>query len=719
MAVNLDKLRNIGIIAHIDAGKTTTTERMLFYTGVTHKIGEVHDGDATMDWMTQEQERGITITSAATTIFWDYNKKKCQINIADTPGHIDFTVEVERCLRVIDGAVGLFCASSGVEPQSETVWRQANKYNVPRLCFVNKMDRMGANFFSTIEEIEDKLGAEVLPLQIPIGKEEHFKGVVDLVKNRAIVWNEEDQGRTFQEVPIPDDLKDDVAKYRSQLLERIALELGDEALLERACDAPESITEEEIIAGVRKGTLAMSFFPALCGSAFKNKGVQILLDAVCAYLPSPQDLADIEGRDLEDEDKRITRKHSSSEPFSALCFKIATDPFVGRIAFLRVYSGKLDAGTSVFNARTQKRERISRILQIHANKRTPLESAQAGDICAAVGFKNLKTGDTLCDDKARILLESMVFPEPVVSIVIEPKKKDDLDKLSMAISRLVEEDPTLQVEMDPETNQTVMKGMGELHLEVITDRFKDEFGVEVNRGVPQVAYREALTGTIKHREIFKKQTGGRGKFADIEFIMSPITGIPDGVKVPKGVDKDNIPTKGLFFLNEVVGGRIPREYIPSVAKGFESSMKTGPLAGYPLEAMQIRLLDGSYHNVDSDSMAFEEVAVRAFRKAAMMANPVLMEPIMDVEVSTPDGHTGQVTGDLNKRRGVIRTIERKGVTEIIKAQVPLSELFGYVNTLRSLTSGRASASRTFSHYEPVPKHVSDEIIANKGGNKNM
>ncbi|MEM9569556.1 MAG: elongation factor G [Bacteroidota bacterium] len=702
----LNLLRNIGIMAHIDAGKTTTTERILYYTGISHKIGEVHDGAATMDWMAQEQERGITITSAATTTFWEApieNKSgtatptSFQINIIDTPGHIDFTVEVERSLRILDGAVGLFCAVGGVEPQSETVWRQADKYGVPRMCFVNKMDRIGANFFNVVDDIKAKLDADVLPLQIPIGAEDNFKGVIDLVRNKALMWDEADKGMSTKEMPIPSDLADTAKKYRDNMLERLALE--DEKLLEKLYDNPDTITIAEIRAAIRKGTIEMSFFPVLCGSAFKNKGVQPLLDAICHYLPSPLDLPPTEGTDINT-GKTIVREHSPEAPFSALCFKIATDPFVGRIAFMRVYSGSLEAGSAVFNTRTQKKERIARLMQMHANKQNKIERISAGDICGGVGFKNLKTGDTLCDEKNKIVLESMDFPEPVVNIVIEPKSNKDLDKLSAALSRLLEEDPTLRVEVDNETNQTILKGMGELHLDIIIDRIKREFNVEVSQGQPQVAYREALTTTITHREIHKKQSGGRGQFADIQFKIGPV--------IEREEDK-----KGLYFINEIKGGNIPREFIPAVEKGFKEAMKNGPLAGYPLEDMQVTLFDGSFHNVDSDSLSFELASKTAFRVASPKAGPVLMEPIMDVEVSTPDDYTGQVTGDLKKRRGDIKSMETKGNASLIKAEVPLARLFGYVNDLRSLSSGRALASRTFSHYAAVPKNIADEIIDKK------
>ncbi|MEM9737831.1 MAG: elongation factor G [Bacteroidota bacterium] len=703
MAKNLNLLRNIGIMAHIDAGKTTTTERILFYTGREHKLKEVHEGEATMDWMDQERERGITITSAATTTSWNVQEKekngkvverKYQINIIDTPGHVDFTVEVERSLRVLDGGVVLFCAVSGVEPQSETVWRQADKYGVPRICFVNKMDRAGANFLNVVQEIKTKLGADPLPLQIPIGSEDAFRGVVDLIQNKAFIWKDEDKGKEPEEVTIPADMEELVNQYRQELIERIALE--DEQLLEKFYDNPASITAAEIVYGIRKGVIGMSFVPVLCGSAFKNKGVQALLDAVCAYLPSPLDLPDTQGTTLQGES--ITRKASNSEPFAALCFKIATDPFVGKLAFMRVYSGMLDAGSYVYNTRSNQRVRISRLLQMHSNKQNPIKQIEAGDICAGTGFKDLKTGDTICDEKNPILLESITFPDPVVGIVVEPKKKSDIDKLAIALSKLVEEDPTLRVETNQETGQTILRGMGDLHLEIIIDRIRREFSVEVNQGEPQVAYREKLTRAKPHREIYKKQTGGRGKFADIQFEIGPV------------VDEELQKKKGIVFINEVKGGNIPKEFIPAVQKGFELSMKSGPLAKYPIDNMQVRLIDGSYHDVDSDSLSFELCAKVAFREAAKEAGPVLLEPIMRVEVVTPKEYMGQVTGDINRRRGIIQGMEMKGELQIIKAEVPLAELFGYINTLRTFTSGRASAVRTFSHYDVVPKNIADEVI---------
>ncbi|MEL6606866.1 MAG: elongation factor G [Bacteroidota bacterium] len=700
MSKDLKFLRNIGIMAHIDAGKTTTTERILYYTGLTHKIGEVHDGGAVMDWMEQEQERGITITSAATTTFWKYptsqgkstsDTKEFKVNIIDTPGHVDFTVEVERSLRVLDGAVALFCAVSGVEPQSETVWRQADKYRVPRICFINKMDRAGADFFKAVAEIKDKLGANPVPLQIPIGSEENFKGVVDLITNEAIIWNEKDQGMTYEVVPIPEDLKDTVDEWRQNLVESVAS--YDDALLEKFFEDPNSITKEEMIAAIRKAVIDLSFSPVLCGSAFKNKGVQALLDAVCSYLPSPVDLPAVKGTNPDSEEEE-TRKPSVEEPFAALAFKIATDPFVGRLAFMRVYSGSLDAGSYVYNNRTGKKERISRLMQMHSNKQNPIDKVEAGDICACVGFKDIKTGDSLTNEKDRLVLESISFPEPVIGYSIEPKKQADVDKLSMAITKLVEEDPTLRVETNEETGQTVLRGMGELHLEIIIDRLKREFKLEINQGAPQVAYKEAITTGVEHKEVYKKQSGGRGKFADIVFELSP-----------REDDK-----QGLEFENAIVGGAIPKEFIPAVQKGFESAMVNGPLAGYPVEAMKVRLFHGSFHDVDSDSLSFELAARLGFKEAAKKATPVLMEPVMGVEVTTPDEYTGSVTGDLNKRRGIMKGMEVKGGVQVVKADVPLAELFGYVTDLRTITSGRAAATLTFSHYEKVPKNLSEEII---------
>jgi elongation factor G len=702
---NLKNLRNIGIMAHIDAGKTTTTERILYYTGLTHKIGEVHDGGAVMDWMEQEQERGITITSAATTTFWKYPTEQGKllpetseygINIIDTPGHVDFTVEVERSLRVLDGAVALFCAVSGVEPQSETVWRQADKYKVPRICFVNKMDRAGADFFGVVEDIKQKLKANPVPLQVPIGSEDTFVGVVDLITNKAIIWNEEDKGMTYEEVPIPEDLVSVVDEWRQKLVESVAD--YDEALLEKFFEDPDSITPEEMRAAIRKAVIDMSFSPVLVGSAFKNKGVQSLLDAVCEYLPSPVDLPPVKGINPYTE-KDEFRKPSNQDAFSALAFKIATDPFVGRLAFFRVYSGTLEAGSYVFNMRTEKKERISRLMQMHSNKQNPINMVEAGDIAAGVGFKDIKTGDTLVDEKHKIVLESMSFPEPVIGYAIEAKTQADVDKLGNAIAKLVEEDPTLRVHTDEETGQTVLRGMGELHLEIIIDRLKREFKVEINQGAPQVAYKESISVNVEHKEVYKKQSGGRGKFADIVFELGPRE---DG-------------KEGLEFVNNIVGGVIPKEFIPAIEKGFTSAMKNGPLAGFPVESMKVRLFHGSFHDVDSDSLSFELAARLGFKNAAKKAQPLLLEPIMSVEVVTPDEYTGPVTGDLNKRRGIMKGMDTKAGAQVIKADVPLSSLFGYVTDLRTISSGRATASLTFSHYDPVPSGIQEEIIKKSKG----
>ena len=707
---DLNYLRNIGIMAHIDAGKTTTTERILYYTGLSHKIGEVHDGAATMDWMEQEQERGITITSAATTTYWKYPTQQGKIidstsdfrvNIIDTPGHVDFTVEVERSLRVLDGAVALFCAVSGVEPQSETVWRQADKYKVPRICFVNKMDRAGADFLNVVKEIKEKLNAKPVPLQIPIGAEEGFKGVVDLITNEAIVWNEDDMGMTYNVVDIPENLKDTVDEWRQNLVENVAE--YDDNLLEKFFEDPDSITKEEMMAAIRKAVIDMSFSPVMCGSAFKNKGVQALLDAVCSYLPSPLDLPPVTGTNPDDEEE-TSRKPSNDEPFAALAFKIATDPFVGRLCFFRVYSGKLDAGSYIFNNRNGKKERISRLMQMHSNKQNPIDTVNAGDICAGVGFKDIKTGDTLSDEKSKIVLESMSFPDPVIGYAIEPKQQADVDKLGMAVSKLIEEDPTLRVNTDDETGQTVLRGMGELHLEIIIDRLKREFKVEINQGAPQVAYKESILSSTTHQEVYKKQSGGRGKFADIVFEIGPRDEDAEG--------------EGLQFVNQITGGKIPREFIPAVEKGFKNAMSNGPLAGFPVQSLKVRLYDGSFHDVDSDSLSFELAAGIAFKKSAKKAQPVLMEPIMSVEVTSPDEFTGGVTGDLNKRRGIMKGMDMKGNSQIIKADVPLSALFGYVTDLRTLSSGRASASLTFSHYSSVPKHIAEEIIKKNNGEIN-
>ena len=709
MAKDLKYLRNIGIMAHVDAGKTTTTERILYYTGISHKIGEVHDGAATMDWMEQEQERGITITSAATTTTWNYPteqgtvikglSKPYNINIIDTPGHVDFTVEVERSLRVLDGAVALFCASSGVEPQSETVWRQADKYKVPRICFVNKMDRAGADFFSTVQEIIDKLGANPVPLQIPIGAEDEFAGVVDLIKNKAIYWNEEDKGMTYEVAEIPDDLVEVAEEWRQKLVEAVAE--YDEALLEKFFEDPDSISEEEMMVAIRAAVIDMSMSPVMCGSAFKNKGVQAVLDAVCSYLPSPLDLPPMEGVNPDTEEAE-TRKPSADEPFAALAFKIATDPFVGRLAFFRVYSGTLNSGSYVHNARTGKKERISRLLQMHSNKQNQIPSVEAGDIAAGVGFKDIKTGDSLVDEKHKIVLESMSFPEPVIGFAIEPKTQVDADKMGVAIGKLLEEDPTLKVFTDEETGQTIMRGMGELHLDIIMDRMRREFKVEVTQGAPQVAYREQLTSEVNHKEVYKKQSGGKGKFADIVFNIGP---------------RDDDKEEGLLFVNKIVGGVIPKEFIPSIEKGFNLSLKNGPLAGYPLTGMKVTLVHGSFHDVDSDSLSFELAARLGFKVAGKQAGPQLLEPIMGVEVVAPDEHTGSVTGDLNKRRGLMRGMDMKNGAQVIKADVPLSELFGYVTDLRTITSGRGSASLTFSHYAPVPGNIAKKIIEEVNGSK--
>ena len=712
MAVNkeLQYLRNIGIMAHIDAGKTTTSERILYYTGKTHKIGEVHDGAATMDWMEQEQERGITITSAATTTFWNYptdikgdpiaDTHQYKINLIDTPGHVDFTVEVERSLRVLDGAVALFCAVSGVEPQSETVWRQADKYSVPRICFVNKMDRAGADFFKAVAEIKEKLGANPVPLQIPIGAEDTFKGVVDLLTGKAIVWDDATEGKSYSEIPVPEDLVETVAEWRQKLVESVAE--YDDALLEKFFDNPDSITKEEMMVVIRQAVIDMKFSPVLCGSAFKNKGVQTMLDAVMAYLPSPLDMPAIMGTD-PDTGAEIVRHPDNSEPFTALAFKIATDPFVGRLCFFRCYSGVLDAGSYVLNNRTGKKERISRLMQMHSNKQNPIDRIQAGDIAAGVGFKDIRTGDTLSEEKHPIVLESMSFPEPVIGYAIEPKTQADVDRMGMAIAKLIEEDPTLKVNTDPETGQTVLRGMGELHLEIIIDRMRREFKVEINQGAPMVAYKEVLTKKVDHRETYKKQTGGRGKFGDIVFELGP---------------KETEPEKpGFEFDNAIVGGVIPREFIAPIQKGFEEAMKQGPLAGFPIEGMKVRLYHGSFHDVDSDALSFELAARGGFREAARLAGPKLLEPIMSVEVVCPDEYTGPVTGDLNRRRGLMKGMDTKGGAQLIKADVPLSQLFGYVTDLRTISSGRASASLTFSHYEQVPQNLADAIIAKVKGAK--
>jgi len=701
---DLKYTRNIGIAAHIDAGKTTTTERILYYAGVNHKIGEVHDGAATMDWMVQEQERGITITSAATTCHWHYRGNKYKMNIIDTPGHVDFTVEVNRSLRVLDGLVFLFSSVDGVEPQSETNWRLANNYNVTRIGFVNKMDRSGADFLNVVKQVKEVLGGNAVPLQLPIGAEENFKGVVDLVNNRGIVWNESDQGMTFEVVPIPADMLDEVNEYRVKLLESIAE--FDDTLMEKYFEDPNSITEAEIFAALRKACVANKIVPMLCGSAFKNKGVQTMLDYVMELMPSPLDKENIKGTN-PNTGEEVSRTPDAKEPFTALAFKIATDPFVGRLAYFRCYAGRLDSGSYVLNTRSGQKERISRIFQMHANKQNQIPFIEAGDIGAAVGFKDIKTGDTLCDENNPIVLEAMQFPEPVIGLAIEPKTQADLDRLGVALAKLSEEDPTFRVKSDDETGQTVISGMGELHLEIIVDRLRREFKVEVNQGAPQVNYKEAITGAHEHREVYKKQTGGRGKFADVKFVISP-------------ADEDFAPTDkngGLQFVNEITGGNIPREFIPAIEKGFRAAMTNGVLAGYPIQTMKVRVTDGSYHNVDSDSLSFEICAKSGYREAAPSARPVLLEPIMKLEVVTPDQYMGDVVGDLNRRRGQVQGMDSKGVAQVIKAQVPLSEMFGYVTQLRTITSGRASSTMEFSHYAEAPRNIADEVIAKAKGKK--
>ncbi|HNT49871.1 MAG TPA: elongation factor G [Cyclobacteriaceae bacterium] len=694
MARDLKFTRNIGIAAHIDAGKTTTTERILYYSGVNHKIGEVHEGAATMDWMAQEQERGITITSAATTVHWKYRNQEYHVNIIDTPGHVDFTVEVNRSLRVLDGLVFLFSSVDGVEPQSETNWRLADNYKVARIGFVNKMDRSGADFLGVCKQVKEKLGSKAVALQLPIGAEENFRGVVDLINNRGIIWNEADKGMTFQEVPIPDDMKEEAYEYREKLLEAVAE--YDETLIEKFFEDPNSITEAEILTALRKAVIDMKIVPMVCGSSFKNKGVQTMLDYVMELLPSPLDKDVIVGTN-PDTDEPVEIRPSEKEPFVGLAFKIATDPFVGRLCFVRAYSGLLESGSYIKNTRSGQKERISRVFQMHANKQNQIERLHAGDIGAVVGFKDIKTGDTLCDEKRPVVLESMLFPEPVIGYAIEPKKQVDADKLGMAIAKLVEEDPTLRVNTDQETGQTILRGMGELHLEIIIDRLKREFKVEINQGAPQVAYKEALTKSVEHKEVYKKQTGGRGKFADIVFEIGP-----------RELGPEDKP--GLEFVNDIVGGVIPREFIPAVQKGFDQAMVNGPLAGYPIDSMKVRLFHGSYHDVDSDSLSFELAARIGFKEAAAKCAPQLLEPIMGVEVISPDEYTGSVTGDLNRRRGIMKGMDTRGGAQVIKADVPLSELFGYITDLRTLTSGRASATLTFAHYSPVPRNLADKVI---------
>jgi elongation factor G len=698
---DLKYTRNIGIAAHIDAGKTTCTERILYYTGISHKIGEVHDGAATMDWMEQEQERGITITSAATHCTWKYRDQEFTVNIIDTPGHVDFTVEVERSLRVLDGMVALFSAVDGVEPQSETVWRQADKYKVPRIGFVNKMDRQGSDFFNVCDQVKSMLGGNPVPLQIPIGEEEHFRGVVDLISKKAIIWNDDDYGMTYEVVDIPEELKEDVDKYRTLLVEAVAD--YDEALMEKFFEDETSISEDEIIAALRAATIDMSIIPMMCGSAFKNKGVQAMLDGVMRYLPSPVDVEAIIGvnPDTGDEEKR---KPNVDSPFSALAFKIATDPFVGRLAFFRVYSGALDAGSYVLNNRSTKKERISRIYQMHSNKQEPIDRIEAGDIGAAVGFKDIKTGDTLTDLKNPIVLESMDFPAPVIGIAVEPKTKADVDKMGMALAKLAEEDPTFQVKTDEASGQTIISGMGELHLEILVDRLRREFKVEVNEGKPQVEYKETITKIADHRETYKKQSGGRGKFGDIVFEMSP-------------VDED-FKGPGLQFVDAVKGGRIPKEFIPSVEKGFREAMKNGPLAGFKMDTLKITLKDGSFHAVDSDQLSFELAAKLGYKEAARKAGAVILEPIMKVEVVTPEENMGDIVGDLNRRRGQVNDMSDRSGAKVIKAEVPLSEMFGYVTTLRTLSSGRATSTMEFNHYAETPSNISEDVIKAAKGTSN-
>ena len=696
----LERVRNIGIAAHIDAGKTTTTERILYYGGINHKIGEVHDGAATMDWMEQEQERGITITSAATTLDWDYRGKKYHVNIIDTPGHVDFTVEVNRSLRVLDGLVFLFSAVDGVEPQSETNWRLANNYNVPRIGFVNKMDRQGANFLNVSEQVKEMLGSHALPLQIPIGAEDDFKGVVDLINFKGIVWNEEDQGMTFKEVEIPADILDEAKKYRGELLEAVAE--FDESLMEKYFEDEESLTEREILNALREATISGKVVPMMCGSAFKNKGVQTMLDMVMEILPSPLDVEAITGTNPSTEAEE-SRKPDASEPFAALAFKIATDPYVGRLCFTRAYSGTLEQGTFVNNSRTGKKERISRIYQMHSNKQNQIDRLQAGDIAALVGFKDIRTGDTLCDLNAPIVLESMDFPDPVIGIAVEPKTQKDLDKLGVALGKLAEEDPTFTVKTDEDSGQTIISGMGELHLDIIVDRLRREFTVDVNQGAPQVAYKEAITSSVDHKEVYKKQSGGRGKFADIRFELSPIDSDFEG--------------EGLQFINEIKGGNIPKEFIPSVEKGFNMAMANGVLAGFPLNSMKVRLYDGSYHDVDSDALSFELCAQIAFKVAAKQATPVLLEPIMKLTVITPEENMGDVIGDLNRRRGQVEGMDDKGGAKVVNAKVPLSEMFGYITDLRTITSGRATSTMEFYAFENAPKNISEEVISNTNGDK--
>lgn len=710
MARDLKYTRNIGIAAHIDAGKTTTTERILFYTGKNHKMGETHEGSSTMDWMEQEAERGITIQSAATTCTWNFPTKQGQktdetkeyhFNIIDTPGHVDFTVEVNRSLRVLDGLVFLFSAVDGVEPQSETNWRLADNYKVPRLGFVNKMDRQGANFLNVCNQVKEMLGSNAVPIVLPIGDEADFKGVVDLVKNRAIVWHDENYGSTYDVIDIPAEMAADVKEFRGKLIEEVAA--YDEELLEKYMMDEDSITEDEIHAALRAATLDMSIIPMMCGSSFKNKGVQFMIDAVCRYLPAPTDKEGIEGTNPSTEEP-VVRKPSVTDPFSALAFKIATDPFVGRLAFFRAYSGRLDAGSYVLNTRSGNKERISRIYQMHSNKQNPIEYIEAGDIGAAVGFKDIKTGDTLCDEKHPIVLESMVFPDPVIGIAIEPKTKADVDKMGMALAKLAEEDPTFTVRTDQASGQTIISGMGELHLDIIVDRLKREFKVEVNQGEPQVEYKEAFTKTAEHREVYKKQSGGRGKFGDIVFKIGPADEV------------DGKPFVGLQFVNEVKGGNVPKEYIPAVEKGFREAMKQGPLAGFEMDSLKVTLVDGSYHAVDSDALSFELAAKLGYKESAKAAGAIILEPIMKLEVLTPEENMGDIVGDLNRRRGQINSMDDRAGSKVVKASVPLSEMFGYVTTLRTLSSGRATSTMEFSHYEQTPANIQEEVIKKAKGN---
>ncbi|MFZ5939298.1 MAG: elongation factor G [Bacteroidota bacterium] len=697
MNPELKYTRNIGIMAHIDAGKTTTTERILFYTGITHRIGEVHDGAATMDWMVQEQERGITITSAATTTFWKYKDREYKINIIDTPGHVDFTVEVERSLRVLDGTIAVFCAVGGVEPQSETVWRQADKYRVPRIAFINKMDRTGADFFGVIAEMRKRLGANPVPMQLPIGSEDNFTGIVDLIERRAIVWKEDETlGMKYEYCEIPEDMIEQVEEWREKLVEAVCV--SDDDLLERFLEDRESISVEEFMAYTRRATINMQIVPVMCGSAFKNKGIQRLLDAVACLLPSPEDIGPVKGTDPNTE-KEISRKPDNEEPLTGLIFKIATDPFVGRLAYMRVYSGAVEEGITVLNNRTGKKERINRIYQMHANKQNPKKRIEAGDICAVVGLKEVRTGDSITTVNKPMILEPIVFPDPVIGIAIEPKTQLDIDKLGMALNKLAEEDPTFQIKVDPDSGQTIISGMGELHLEILLDRLKREFKVECNVGNPQVNYKEALTQEYHHREVFKKQSGGKGKFADIEIYIGP-------------ADPD---FKGLQFVNEVKGGNVPKEYIPAIEKGFINAMLNGPIAGFAIDNMKVRLVDGSYHSVDSDALSFEIAARQAFRHAGLKAAPILLEPIMSVEVVTPEEYMGDVISDLNKRRGQVEGMDSKAGARLIKAKVPLAEQFGYVTVLRTLSSGRASSTMEFSHYEQVPPALATQILEKVNG----